>query len=144
MKKILAILIIFGLLSCSDDEGTLSNIPVISLEDIYPETIVQFQDSLHIILNYEDGDGDFGGAHPDSSNLFVIDNRIGIPYEFRIGQLVPNGAEVPIKGTLHVVINNLFLIDTGNMEMVDFQIYALDEKLNESNRINTPSIKVVR
>jgi hypothetical protein len=143
MKK-LVYLIFFGtLFGCSEDEP-LSNTPILSLIEIGPTTLMEFQDSLVIQIGYEDGDGDLGGGHADSSDLFVVDKRIDIAYTFRIQDLVPGNEQVPIKGKLNIVLNNLYLIDTGESEMMSFEIYAFDQRKNESNHINTPSIKLVR
>ena len=128
--------------SCDKKDDVTSPIPKIALVSMGPGTVVEFKDSLLIVLEYQDGDGDLGGVHPDSSNLFVVDKRINVPFEFRIQELVPGGANVPIKGRFNVLIQNLFLTGPGPKESVNFDIYAIDKAGNKSNLITTDAIEV--
>ncbi len=129
--------------SCKKEENPIDPIPQIELLEIGPETVREFQDSLVIQLKYTDGDGDLGGIHPDSSNLFVIDKRIDVPFEFRIQELVPGGEEVPITGIINIVIQNLFLTGSGSSEAATFEIYAEDRAGHRSNTVETGVITVV-
>ncbi len=142
MKKWILPICFFVLLSCEKEEDPTDPIPKISLISIGPSAVVEFKDSLLIVIEYQDGDGDLGGVHPDSANLFVVDKRINVPFEFRIQELVPGGANVPIKGRLNVLIQNLFLTGPGPKESVNFDIYAIDKAGNKSNVITTDAIEV--
>lgn len=142
MKKWILPICFFALLSCEKEDGPTDPVPKISLVSMGPNSVVEFKDSLLIVLDYEDGDGDLGGVHPDSANLFVVDKRINVPFEFRIQELVPGGANVPIKGKLNVLIQNLFLTGPGPKESVNFDIYAIDKAGNKSNVITTDAIEV--
>lgn len=141
MRKLLILFAIVALWSCSKDEP-FDDVPTLELVSIGPKSVVQFEDSVVISLAYEDGNGDLGGFPADSVNLFVVDNRIGVPFEFRIQELVPGGAEVPIQGTLNVTIQNLYITGTGTQESVTFDIYAYDRAGNKSNVVKTPAIVV--
>ncbi len=142
MTKWILPICFFVLLSCEKEEDPTDPIPKISLISIGPSAVVEFKDSLLIVIEYEDGDGDLGGVHPDSANLFVVDKRINVPFEFRIQELVPGGANVPIKGRLSVLIQNLFLTGPGPKEAVNFDIYAIDKAGHKSNVITTDAIEV--
>lgn len=142
MKKWILPICFFALLSCEKEDDPTDPVPKISLVSMGPNSVVEFKDSLLIVLEYEDGDGDLGGVHPDSANLFVVDKRINVPFEFRIQELVPGGANVPIKGQLRVLIQNLFLTGPGPKESVNFDIYATDKAGNKSNVITTDAIEV--
>ncbi len=142
MKKWILPICFLALLSCEKEEDPTDPVPKISLVSIGPNSVIEFKDSLLIVLEYEDGDGDLGGVHPDSANLFVVDKRINVPFEFRIQELVPGGANVPIKGKLNVLIQNLFLTGPGPKESVNFDIYAIDKAGNKSNVITTDAIEV--
>lgn len=130
--------------ACAKEAVELSATPSISLVSIAPSLVKEFSDSLVIEIAYEDGDGDLGGVHPDSTNLFVTDSRIGIVYAFRIQELVPGGATVPIKGTFRIVLNGLFRVnDTAPKETVSFEIVARDKAGNRSNVLVTEEVEVV-
>lgn len=138
------LLLSFLLVACEqEDLEELDPIPVLELVSINPMVAQEFTDSVVIVLDYTDGDGDLGGLHPDSVNLFVEDSRIDLVYEYRIPELVPNGAAVPIKGSFRVVISSLFRVDdTQTSEKLSFNIYAFDRAGNKSNVLITPEIEV--
>lgn len=142
MKKLIVILFAGLLFSCNKEDNQLDEVPSLELISIAPNTVVQFEDSVVIRLDYEDGNGDLGGFPADSVNLFVVDNRNGVPFEFRIQELVPGGAEVPIKGTLSITLQNLFLTGTGSQESATFSIYAYDRAGHKSNVVKTPAVVV--
>ncbi len=140
---LILLVVVVALVSCSKEEVSLSSTPTISLLSIAPKVVQEFSDSLVLTIAYEDGDGDLGGVHPDSVNLFITDSRIGIVYGFRIQELVPGGAEVPIKGTFKVVLKGLFRVtDTAPSETVSFEIYAKDKAGNRSNTVVSEEIRV--
>lgn len=145
MKKLLIIgCICIAFFACSKEENPMNPIPKLELVSIGPQVVKEFMDSVQIVIAYEDGDGDLGGVHPDSSNLFVIDKRINVPFEFRIQELVPQGEAVPIKGRFNIILQNLFLTGSGSEEDVSFDIYALDRAGHRSNIITTNPIKVLQ
>ena len=145
MRKtiVIGILSIFAL-ACEEPEDPRDPIPYIEVVSISPSIIKEFQDSVVIVLEYHDGDGDLGGIPADDANLFVVDRRINVPFEFRIQELVPGGVEVPITGRLNLTIQNLFITDGGNQQQVDFEIYAFDRAGNESNHEITQKILITK
>lgn len=145
MKKLMLLAGMVLLMACKkEDSDPTDPIPGIKLISIGPAKVVEFKDSVQVVISYQDGDGDLGGVHPDSSNLFIVDKRINVPFEFRIQELVPGGATVPIAGTLKVIIQNLFLTGSGNSEQVSFDIYAIDKAGHTSNTVTTEPIEVVK
>ncbi len=142
MKKLILPLVLLSIWACSKKDDPTDPIPKIGLVSIGPERVVEYEDSLQLVISYEDGDGDLGGVHPDSSNLFIVDKRINVPFEFRIQELVPGGEKVPIKGTLNVTIQNLFLTGSGSREFVTFDIYAYDRAGHKSNVVTTDPVEV--
>jgi len=46
--------------------------PVIAVLSISPDTLVQFQDSVIIELQYEDQNGDLGSDNPDQLDLEIL------------------------------------------------------------------------
>lgn len=125
-----------------EEEDPRDPIPYIEVLSIGPSIIKEYQDSLVIVVEYRDGDGDLGGGSADDPNLFVVDRRIGVPFEFRIQQLVPGNVSVPVTGKLNLVIQNLFITDGSDQQQVDFEVYAVDQAGHESNREITQKILI--
>lgn len=131
-------------MSCKKEDDPRDPIPYIKVLSITPSIIKEYQDSVVIALEYRDGDGDLGGGPADDANLFAVDRRIDVPFEFRVQELVPGGVEVPITGKLNLVIRNLFITDGSDQQKVDFEIYAIDRAGNESNREITEKILIIK
>ncbi|MBL0018509.1 MAG: hypothetical protein IPP17_19240 [Bacteroidetes bacterium] len=118
-------------------------VPTILGITVSPATVVEFQDSIIFLIDYRDGDGDLGENSPDA-HTSSSDNRINVTEEFRIRELAPQGAEIPITGTLRVVLRNTGITDNSNSQTVTYTIYMKDRAGNESDRLVTPSITVTR
>ena len=146
MMRILTLIILALAISwsCKKEEDPRDPVPRIEVISIGPSIIKEYQDSVIIVLEYRDGDGDLGGVPADDANLFVVDRRIGVPFEFRIQELVPGGVNVPITGRLNLTIQNLFITDGSDQQKVDFEIYAYDRAGNESNREITEKILIIK
>ncbi len=145
MRRVLfAILCLCFVLSCKKKEDPRDPVPYIEVVSISPSIVKEFKDSVIIVVDYRDGDGDLGGGPADEYNLFAVDRRIDIPFEFRIQELVPGGVNVPISGRLNLVIQNLFITDGSDQQQVDFEIYAVDRAGNESNKEVTQKILIVK
>lgn len=142
MKKLLALLAFFSLLSCSDDVLPDES-PSLELVSIGPSQVVELQDSIHIVVRYEDGDGDLGENSPDAKNLYLRDERIDLVYQYRIKELVPNGAEVAISGTLVLELPNTVITNGSSSEQVTYTIWVKDRAGHESNRITAGPLTVV-
>lgn len=146
MRKIPAIIGILCLLvvfSCKSDKPEFSPVPKIELLSFGPQVAKEFTDSISFNISYEDGDGDLGENSSDAKNLTLIDNRANIQYQFRIKELVPNGAAIPIKGTLSFSLSGTPILNGGVEETFDYSIFITDRANNKSNIITTPKIKVV-
>ncbi len=144
-KTTLLILLGSGLLwtGCKEDEvDLLDPIPQILSVTVNPTSVVEFEDEITFSVEYRDGDGDLGENNPDITNLFVIDNRVGITEAFRVSQLAPDGANVPITGTLQVVLPSTGITDNSTSQTVNYTIYMVDRAGNESNRVTTQDITV--
>ena len=141
MKRVFYILMPLVLAACG--QGS-SEAPQISLEEVGPGTIREYQDSIYMRISFYDKDGDLGENFTDDPNLFVLDNRLGIAHEFRISNIVPGGAEVSIQGELEWTINSVYITGNESSETVDYDIYMVDRAGNQSNILTTPSITVVQ
>lgn len=127
-----------------DTSPTFPIEPHIRLIQINQEEIIEFQDTLEILLSYEDGDGDLGNLNPDVPGLVVKDGRLSEPDSFHLQPLAPQGANVSIQGELLVRLPQLFLLGNGMTESTRFKIKLLDRAGHESNEIETPQIKIIR
>ncbi len=142
-----ALLLCFGTVlsisACKKDVIDLEDpIPQILNVTVNPASVVEFQDEITFSVEYRDGDGDLGENDPDVTNLFVIDNRVNITESFRVSQIAPDGANVPITGTLEVVLPSTGITDNSSSQTVNYTIYMVDRAGNESNRFTTTDITV--
>lgn len=129
------------LVSCETPSG--STVPKIALEELGPTTIVALEDSIYMRISFFDGNGDLGENLTSEKNLFVVDERLELAHEFRISNMVPGGAEVPIQGSLEWTIPSVFLTNSlGETEEVTYRIYVIDRAGNQSNTIVTNPITI--
>ena len=140
-----ALLLALVLVGCNDDDIDLQD-PVPQILDVTLNTnnIIEYQDSLVFNVRYRDGDGDLGENDPNAANLFLIDNRIGVAESFRIQELAPEGANIPITGNLRVVLKSTGITDNSFLQTVTYTLYLRDRAGNESNRFTTENIAVSR
>ena len=141
MRKLIYILISLSLFSCKKDDA-LSVAPTIEFKSISPSTAQEYIDDINITISYTDGDGDLGENNPDVYNLFVLDNRNGIEYKFRIPELSPNGNEIAIEGNFNIKINASGITNNSTSQQVNYDIYVKDRTGNKSNTITTSSITI--
>mgnify|MGYP001796392439 CR=1 FL=1 len=127
-----------------DDPDLTDPVPVILDVTVNTETVVEYQDSIVFIVEYRDGDGDLGENEPNVANLFLVDNRIDVTEDFRIRELAPEGAVIPVTGTLRVVLRSTGITDNSSSQTVNYTIFVRDRAGNESNRFTTPDITVTR
>ena len=144
MKRILVYLVLIAALFSCKEEYPYSDVPEISLVSYSPQNVQALSEPLKFTIDYVDGDGDLGENHTDSTNLHLIDNRIGIRYSFRIQELVPGGSSVPISGRLSFSIPNTFMTTTDSTEQVNYSIYLYDRAGNRSNTLVTGPVTVYR
>lgn len=130
---------------CKKEETPLDDpVPQILSLSVSPNQIVEYQDSLVFLVEYRDGDGDLGENDPDAANLFIIDNRINVTQEFRISELTPQGADIPITGTLRVILRNTGITNTSFLQLANFTVYLRDRAGNESNRMTSQDVTITR
>ena len=141
-----AFLILTLLAACTtvNEEPSFALEPKITLLNVNQFEVTQFQDSVEIILGYEDGDGDLGNPDPDVPSLIVKDARLAVPDSFHVQPLSPPGSTVSIQGELLVRLPQLFLLGNGDQESTKFRIKLLDRAGHESNEVETPTITILR
>ena len=142
---ILALLctVLFTTASCGD-ETLVDTIPQIKSIDVEPKTVVQFQETITLYIEYEDGDGNLGFQNPDEPAVFVKDSRLTAYDGFHIPPISPPGSELAIRGVLPITLPNTFLLGNGDEEVIDYEVYIIDQSGNESNKVKTPKITILR
>lgn len=151
MNRISIILIIIcGLFlliisSCKKDDGKDYNVvPHIELLGLNRTQVKSFSDTLVFTIRYEDGDGDLGENDADVKNLFITDNRINITYGYRIQELAPDGANIPIRGELQVELPGIAITDGSAQQVATFTIYLLDRAGNQSNSVTSGTVTIIQ
>lgn len=144
-RNALAGIVLFGLIlitSCKKEEDPMDIVPSIEFVSISPGTASEYSDNIIIRIRYTDGDGDLGENDAGVNNCFVTDNRIGITSSYRIRQLAPDGASIPIKGVLDIEIGGLGITDGSIQQNVSFDLYLTDRAGHSSNRLTTSTITI--
>ena len=143
-KYFLSSLLIAAVLlnACSDDEEELSLAPIIAFQSITPAVASELVDPIEIKITYYDENGDLGENDASVKNLFVVDSRNQVTYEFRIQQLAPSGSAIPIEGTLTIDIDPLVMTSSSSTESVSFSMYCKDRAGNLSNTVSTTAITI--
>jgi hypothetical protein len=118
-----------------------SEIPHIEFQSMSDNTFDELdEDSLSIVVYFEDGDGDLGSD--DSINMFWEDSRVpGFPLAFKIPFIELQGNSKAISGTITTYYPISYCLD--NDDAVDtfyYKIYIVDRAGNVSNVDSTDLI----
>ncbi len=139
-------LLLLGLMACGNKDPFPYDIsPELRLISAGPEILREFQDSLIVVLEYKDGDGDIGFENPDSAALWVQDIRLSKPDPYFVKPLSPpNGEQVSIQGTLRFRLRGTFIFGNADMEKTVFKIRLKDRAGHWSEEVSTPEITIVK
>lgn len=135
MRKLHHLVLLTLLFAACAKEEPMSDTPEIALKAAGPDRIEAYTDSVFFQITYEDGDGDLGSNDPLKENLFVRDTRMNLVYGYRIQELVPNGASVPIKGELHFSLPNTVINGSAAEEPVTYEVWVEDDAGHKSNTV---------
>ena len=143
MKHVFLYTLLFLLLlfSCKKDKP-LPPEPTIELVSVNPMNVLQFKDSLEVVIKYTDNNGDLGDTSPDVYSLQVKDSRLANADWYHIAPLAPLDVELKIEGQLKIRLNTLFLLGNGSEEFSSLTIKLKDRAGNWSNEIATAAIAV--
>ena len=144
MRSIFYLLIFVSVFfsSCSkDDEQENFNLVLI---EVFPLSIIEFQENIYVRLSYEHPEGFLGFSDPDYLSLEVKDSRLSQPDYYHVIPITPPNNNLSVTGELLVEIDSPFLFGNGNIELVNFSIRIQDQNLSWSNTITTPNISVNR
>ena len=134
------------LVSACKKEETLppQSAPVIGILSVTPDTLVQYQDSVVIVIQYEDQNGDLGSIDPDKHDLEIKDSRLQFADTYHVKPLSPDGYSLFIRGTLNVTLPTMFLLGNGNLEQVTFSIRMRDRAGQWSAEVDSDPIFIKR
>jgi hypothetical protein len=127
--------------SCHKDEAIDGATPTIELVSVSAASI-QEGDPLTFTIHYTDGDGDLGENDANAKNLFLVDNRVNVTYEYRISELAPPGSSIIIRGNLKVELKTTAITDGSTSQAVSYSIYVKDRAGNQSNTVTTGTITI--
>jgi hypothetical protein len=134
--------VIISFSGCKKDEP-ISNVPSLKFISITPNPAIKYHDEIKITIEYTDGDGDLGENTPDVKNLFCVDSRNNVIYEFRIPQLAPDNANIIINGQLTFDLAPQGFVDDNNAtESATYSVYLKDRAGNQSNTVQTSPLTI--
>lgn len=138
--------VVLAALGCSEAERVpaVPGSPRITFVDIQPRTVVEFQDSIDVVIQYQDTDGDLGHEDPNIHQMEVKDARLENPDTYHMPILTPAGDPLSIEGTLRLKLKNTSLLGSGGDELTNYEIRIRDRAGNWSNTIVTDEIRIVR
>ncbi len=136
------LLVVFVMLvsACKKDVTTINVVPQLDFISVTPSDVNEFQQPLVFTIHYKDGDGDLGENNADAKNLFLIDNRIGLQYKYRLQQLSPNNSSIAIEGDFKVELKTVARTDSSLMQNATFSIYVVDRSGNQSNTVTSGNV----
>ncbi|MDX2249514.1 MAG: hypothetical protein SF052_22210 [Bacteroidia bacterium] len=117
-------------------------VPEISLISVSPTVVIAHEEEIIFKIEYTDGDGDLGSNNDLDRNVFVKDTRIDVVHEFRLRQLAPDGAVIPITGIFDIVLPNTIITNGSGEQKAVFSIHIVDRAGNESNVVDSPEITI--
>ncbi|MBC7425506.1 MAG: hypothetical protein H7321_03130 [Bacteroidia bacterium] len=147
MKKLILIIPITLLFaSCSKKDPSLSesSAPFIKIISVTPTVIHEFKDSINILIEYSDINGDVGSTNPDVNDMAVKDSRLPKPDYYFVPPLSPPGSDIKIKGQMNIRIKNTFLIGAGGNENMTYELQLKDNAGNYSNTAVTPQLTITK
>jgi hypothetical protein len=142
---------------CTSESG-FSVVPEISFVGLNKDTLRQGSlntDSLTVVLDFKDGDGDLGiDGQSNVLNVFITDKRTGKAYgNYKIPNIPGKGAGKGIEGRMFINLYNTCCIFPESIPAcnspvkypfndLQLEIYIQDRALNKSNIITTSIIKL--
>ncbi|HMP30601.1 MAG TPA: hypothetical protein PKD85_13430 [Saprospiraceae bacterium] len=114
------------------------------------------QDSISLIIDFKDGDGDIGSPSNDNSiNLFVIDNRTNQNYDFfRLPAIPEKGANNGVEGRIFINLFSTCCIFSDGAppctrradvptNLVSLSVFMIDRAGNRSNTVVTSEFSLL-
>lgn len=141
-KQLIYISCMLFLFACKKEE-VVNEVPEITFNSISATTVLNFENSIQITIDYTDENGDIGYQDPDVYSLRVKDSRLEEHDWYHIPPLTPDLQELNISGSFTVELNSLFLLGNSSQETTTFTLQLKDRSGNWSNQISSPSVMIV-
>ena len=139
-KKLLLISMVFLFFSCKKEDDGVSF--AITLEDVYPTSIAQFQENIFVTLYYSHNEGFVGFFDPDRLSLEIKDSRLDSADYYHLIPVHPPDQSLSVTGEILIEIDSPFILGNGMSETLSYSIRIQDSKMQWSNVVVTPSIIV--
>ena len=136
-----ALVCIAMLHGCKKDE--VSEPPIISLESFSDYSVVEYDNTIEVTINYEDHQGDVGTTDPDEHSLFVADERFVELDGYHIDPLTPDQQSLHVQGSLRVLLRPLFIMGNDSTETTRLTFELRDRAGNVSNRVMSEEITII-
>ena len=143
MKKIVSLLLIVSLFTtCKKAE--VENEFSISLIEMSPSEIIEFEENINVRISYSHAKGFIGFSDPDYLSLddYINNSRLSNADYYHLIPLNPPQNEVSITGEIDIEVDAPFIFGNGNTETLTFTIRIQDKDKNWSNKIKTGLITV--
>ena len=131
MKKIVSLLLIISLFTtCKKAE--VENEFFISLIEMSPSEIIEFEENINVKISYSHAKGFIGFSDPDYLSLEVKDSRLSNADYYHLIPLNPPQNEVSIIGEIDIEVDAPFIFGNGNTETLTLTIRIQDKDKNWS------------
>ena len=142
MKEITYILLVFSLVFSNCKKVEVEDDFLISLIEISPSNIIEFEENINIRISYSHAQGFLGFSDPDYLSLEVKDSRLSNPDYYHLIPLSPPQSDASISGEILIEVDSPFIFGNGNAETLTFTIRIQDKDRNWSNKVTTDLITV--
>jgi hypothetical protein len=140
MKKIFYILLVVSLIFSACKKTEVENAFSISLIEMNPTEIIEFEENINVRISYTHSQGFVGFSDPDYLSLEIKDSRLSNPDYYHLIPLSPPQSEVSISGEILIEVDAPFIFGNGNTETLTFTIRIQDKDENWSNKVTTDLI----
>jgi hypothetical protein len=152
LKSVVFIFLFGGIIvsssSCKKDES-FAVTPDIAFVSLVKYTSVSNNDSLELIFDFTDGDGDLGSPESNTSardifvTLFELQNGVFVeanlaaPLEYRMPFLEPSGNNSSLKGSVNISIDyNILQVN----DTIRYELFIKDRAGHQSNTITSSTV----
>lgn len=145
MQRIIIYIVILFSLTCCEKEKEELNFSI-SMEDISPLSIIEFQENIVVKIKYQHPEGYIGFSNPDILSLEIKDSRLVNSDYFHLIPLNPPSQSLSVKGEIEIEIDAPFILGNENVqsEYLFYSIRIQDNNSVWSNKVETPQITVNR
>ncbi|MEL6255893.1 MAG: hypothetical protein AAFR87_28065 [Bacteroidota bacterium] len=124
--------------------GPFDPAPILHQISLSQDSLIEFQDSLFLYLDYEDANGDLGYSLPDQKSLWIKDSRLEEADWYHVPPLAPEGIEVHIQGRFRIDLGSPFMLSNDELEEIVYKVKLQDRAGNWSEEISSDTLVLRR